>query len=46
MSQNVAFLSLRSLIETYYSKNGPNVTVTSQIISTPYFIALFYFTLK
>ena len=29
----------------YYSKNGP-VTVTKQIISTPNFIALFYFKLK
>ena len=27
----------------YYSKNGP---VTKQIISTPNFIALFYFKLK
>ena len=26
--------------------NGPNVTVTSQIISTPNFIALFYFSLN
>ena len=30
----------------YYLQNGPNVTVTSEIISTPYFIAIFYFTLK
>ena len=30
MSQNVTFLSLCSLIEIYYSKNSPNVTVTSQ----------------
>ena len=32
MSQNVTFLSLCSLIQVY-SKNGSNVTVTSQIIS-------------
>ena len=46
MSQNVTFLSLCSLIQIYYFKNGPNVTVTSQIIITPNFIALIYFTLK
>ena len=38
MSQNVTFLSLRSLIQIYYFKNGPNVPVTSQITSTPIFI--------
>ena len=43
MSQNVTFLSLRSLIQIYYFKNGPDVTITSKIISTPNFIALFYF---
>ena len=46
MSQNVTFLSFCSLIQIYYFKNGPDVTVTSQIISAPNFIALFYFTLK
>ena len=46
MSQSVTFLSLCSLIQIYYFENGPNVTVTSQIISRPNFIALFYFTLK
>ena len=46
MSQNVTFLSLCSLILIYHFKNGPNVTVTSQITSTPNFIALFNFTLK
>ena len=30
MSQNVTFLSLCSLIQIYYFKNGPNVTVISQ----------------
>ena len=30
----------------YYFKNSPTVTVTTQIISTPNFIALFCFTLK
>ena len=35
MSQYVTFLSLCSLIEIYYFKNGPYVTVTTQIISTP-----------
>ena len=34
MSQNVTFLSLYSLIQIYYFKNGPNVTVTLQIISS------------
>ena len=38
MSQNVTFLSLRSLIQIYYFKNGPNIPVTSQITSTPIFI--------
>ena len=38
MSQNVTFLSLCSLIQIYYFKNGPNVPITSQIISTPIFI--------
>ena len=46
MSQSVTFLSLCSLIQIYYFENGPNVTITSQIISRPNFIALFYFTLK
>ena len=46
MSQNVTFLSLCSLVHKYYFKNGPNVTVTPEIKSTPNFIALFYFTLK
>ena len=46
MSESVTFLSLCSLIQIYYLKNGPNITVTSQIISTPNFITLFYFTLK
>ena len=35
MSQNVTFLSLGSVIQIYYFKNGENVAVTSQIISTP-----------
>ena len=36
MSQNVTFLSLYSLIQIYYFKNGPNdnVTVTLQVISS------------
>ena len=46
MSQNVTFLSLCSLTQIYCFKNGLNGTVTSQMISTPNFIALFYFTLK
>ena len=46
MSQNVTFLSLCSLVQIYYFKNGRNVTVTSQIISTQNFIALFYLTPK
>ena len=46
MSQNVSFLSLCSVIQIYYFKNGPNATVTFQIISTPNFITVFYFTLK
>ena len=46
MSQNVTFLSLCSLIQIYDFKNDPNVIITSQIISIPNFIALFYFTLN
>ena len=46
MSQNVTVKSLCSLIQIHYFKNSPNVTITSQIISTPNFIGLFYFTLK
>ena len=42
MSQNVTFLSLCFLIQIYCFENGPNVTVTSQIISTPNLTALFY----
>ena len=33
MSQNVTFLSSCFLIQIYCFENGPNVTVTSQIIS-------------
>ena len=29
------------VIQIYYFQNGPNATVTSQIISTPNFIALY-----
>ena len=46
MSQNVTFLSLCSLIQIYYFNNGPNVTVTPQIIRTPNFLALVYFALN
>ena len=31
ISQNVTFLSLCSLVQIYYFKNGANVTITSQI---------------
>ena len=46
MSQNVTVLSLYTLIQIYYLKNGPNVTITFEIISASNFIALFYFALK
>ena len=34
-------LSCLGVIQIYYFQNGPNATVTSQIISTPNFIALY-----
>ena len=46
MSQNVTFLSLCSFMQIYYFEYGPNIIVTSQIVSAPNFIALFYFTIK
>ena len=46
MTQNVTFLSLCFLIKINYFKIVTNVTVTSQIISTPNFKALFYFTVE
>ena len=46
MSQNATFLSLCSLTQIYDFKNDPNVIITSQIVSIPNFIALFYFTLN
>ena len=46
ISQNLTFLSLNSLIQIYHFKKVSNVTVTSQMISTQNFVALFYFTFK
>ena len=40
------FLILCFLMQIYYFKNSPNVTVISQIISTPNLLVLFYLTLK
>ena len=42
MSQNVTFLSLCSLIQIYCFKNGPNVTITSQIYTRFYSLILLY----